>query len=75
MSSTTNWGAMVPTVTNATCSGTSNCAIGSQCSSPSMCVTGSCCAYLLNNGANTSSLNATYPSTTDQSGMFLYVNS
>ena len=52
-----------PTVTNATCSGTSNCALGSQCSSTSMCTTGSCCAYIVNSKADLKSLNDTYPST------------
>ena len=75
MSSSTNWAEMVPTVKNSTCSGTSNCAIGSQCSSTSMCTTGSCCAYVMNSDADLASLNTTYPSTTDQSGMYIYVNS
>ena len=53
-----------PTVTNATCSGTSNCALGSQCSSTSMCTTGSCCAYISSGASNADfkSLNDTYPS-------------
>ena len=67
----TNFALVFPTVTNATCSGTSNCAIGSQCSSTSMCATGSCCAYIYNNNADYTSLNVTYPSTNIPSGGLL----
>ena len=58
----TNYATRVPTVTNATCSSSSNCAAGSLCTSSSQCTTGNCCAYIVNMGFSYSTFNqTTYP--------------